>query len=73
MAGEILCRACRRMDGCSLADVQDLRDSCEKTFSTVLRELEADGYLDRNGNRIRFRSNLLRTWWRKQRAGDLAP
>ena len=73
MAGEILRHTCRRMDGCPLADLQDLRDSSEETFSTVLRELEADGYLDRKDNRIRFRSNLLQTWWRKQRTEDLAP
>lgn len=72
-AREILRQACRRTDGCPLDDLQDLRESSEETFSTVLRELEADGYLDREGDRIRFRSNLLRTWWRKQRSGYLAP
>lgn len=32
-------------------------------------ELEFDGYLDRRDGRVSFRSNLLRTWWRKRRLG----
>ena len=30
--------------------------------------LMADGYLVRSGDRVAFRSNLLRVWWRKHRA-----
>ena len=34
----------------------------------VLEALEADGYLLPRGDRVAFRSNLLRVWWRKHRA-----
>ena len=65
MACEILGRACQRRDGASLADLEELVASDEQRFRAVLRDLEADGYLNRDTNRLRFRSNLLREWWRR--------
>ena len=66
VATRILGRACRRNSGASLAEFEELRRSDEPTFWSVLRDLEADGYLVRDENRLGFRSNLLREWWRKR-------
>ena len=65
----ILSRVCRRKDGAVLAAFEDLIRRSEQTFLSVLRDLEADGYLDRDADRLRFRSNLLRKWWRKHHGG----
>ena len=40
---------------------------------SVIRDLEADGYLDRDENRLEFRSNLLREWWRKRYGRGATP
>ena len=64
-ARDILGRACRREDGTSLAELEDLRQRSEQTYLSVLRDLEADGYVRHEGSRLKFRSNLLRKWWRK--------
>ena len=66
IALEILGHACRRADGATHADLGDLRGRRERGFLSVLRELEADGYLAWEADRLRFRSNLLREWWRKR-------
>lgn len=71
-ARDILNRVCRRKDGAVLAAFEDLIQRSEQTFLSVLRDLEADGYLDRDADRLKFRSNLLREWWRKYH-GDVAP
>lgn len=68
----ILERACRRTDGVTLTGVEDLRRADETAFRSALREIEAGGYIDREGDRLRFRSNLLRAWWRKRHAGAAA-
>ena len=68
-ARDILNRVCRRKDGAVLAVFEDLIQRSEQTFLSVLRDLEADGYLDRGTDRLRFRSNLLREWWRKHHGG----
>ena len=47
--------------------------SDERTFASVLRDLEADGYLRQEDDRLEFRSNLLREWWRKHYARQIAP
>lgn len=70
MAYDILGLACRRKDGVAFADLEDLRREESETFLSVLRELEADGYASRKGNRLTFRSNLLRAWWRRHRVRD---
>ena len=70
MAYDILGLACRREDGVSFVDLEDLRRQGSETFHSVLDDLEADGYVSRRGNRLTFRSNLLRTWWRRRRGRD---
>lgn len=64
-ARDILSRACWREDGVSLVELEDLRQRNAQTFRSVLRDLEADGYVEHEDNRLKFRSNLLREWWRK--------
>ena len=72
-ARNILGRACRREDGASFAELEDLRQRSKQTYLSVLRDLEADGYVRHEGNRLRFRSNLLRKWWRKYHDRGVAP
>ena len=69
----ILGHACRRVDGATHAELEDLRRSSEQTFLSVLRDLEADGYLNRHEDRLEFRSNLLREWWRKRYGRRYSP
>ena len=73
MAVGILRIACRRAIGAALAELEDLRRSDERTFGSVLRELLADGYLRQEDDRLEFRSNLLREWWRKRYGRQNAP
>ena len=42
-------------------------------YLSVLRDLEADGYVRHEGSRLKFRSNLLRKWWRKYHDRGVAP
>ena len=65
LAREILSHACRRRDGATIRELTELVESDERTFRAVLHDLEADGYLTREDNRLTFRSNLLREWWRR--------
>ena len=64
-ARDILSRACRREDGVNLVELEELRHRSAQTFRSVLRDLEADGYVEHEDSRLKFRSNLLREWWRK--------
>ena len=73
MARTVLSRVCRRRDGASLADLPESIVSDERRFRAVLHDLEADGYLTSDGNRLRFRSNLLREWWRKHHGRRTEP
>ena len=73
MAVGILRITCRRERGAPLAELEDLRRSDERTFASVLRDLEADGYLRQEDDRLEFRSNLLREWWRKRYGRQAAP
>ena len=66
VATNILNSACRRNSGANLTELEELRRRGESTFWSVLRDLEADGYLIRDEYRLEFRSNLLREWWRKR-------
>ena len=63
----ILGRVCRREDGGGLAELNDLLGRNEATFRLVLRDLESDGYLRHDHDRLQFRSNLLRQWWTMHR------
>ena len=73
LVDEILGRACRSADGAGLAAFDDVRRANDAAFRSVRRELEAAGYLDPDHDRVAFRSNLLRTWWRTQRGAGGAP
>ena len=73
MAVGILQIACRRARGVTAEELEDLRRRDERTFASVLRDLESDGYLRQENERLEFRSNLLREWWRKHyRRADCA-
>ena len=72
MAVGILRIACRRARGATPAELEDLRRSDERTFASVLRDLEADGYFRQEDDRLEFRSNLLREWWRKRYGRQIA-
>ena len=69
----VLERACRRPGGASLAEIEDVQRADEAAFRSARRELIASGYIDREAGRVKFRSNLLRAWWRKHHAGAAAP
>ena len=65
VARTVLDRACTRQNGVTFAGLP----VPSPTLRHVLRELEADGYVLRTeGERVAFRSNLLRVWWRKHQA-----
>ena len=65
VARHILGRACHHRDGRDLSHFDDLEQHNSERFRSVLRDLEADGYVRQEGGRLEFRSNLLREWWRK--------
>ena len=73
VAINILGSACRRNSGASLAEFEESIRRDEPTFWSVLRDLEADGYLTRDEDRLEFRSNLLREWWRKRYGRGATP
>ena len=73
MAHAILRLACKSRDGVRFADLKRLRRDSEQTFMSVLRVLEADGYLRRRDSHLAFRSNLLREWWRKRHGRGNGP
>ena len=68
VAEAILGQACATQ-GAATADIRALAKGRLPLFRAVLDELEFDGYLARQEGRLVFRSNLLRTWWRKHRLG----
>lgn len=55
--------------GATMADIVAMAEGREGVFRGVLNKLEFDGYVHRLGDRVVFRSNLLRTWWRRNRMG----
>ena len=69
----ILGNASRRRNGATPAELTELMHRDEQTFRSVLQDLEADGYLTREGDRLEFRSNLLREWWRKHHSRTPGP
>ena len=71
-ARSILSRACNRA-GANLARLQDMAKPNEATFQSVLRDLQADGYLNQQGDHLEFRSNLLREWWSKNHVSRVLP
>jgi SHS2 domain-containing protein len=71
-ARDILDLASERAQGISEAKLYDRMDDELSTpadmIDPLLRILLHDGYLKRDGQRFRFRSPLLRDWWRGERA-----
>ena len=68
----VLSRLSRLASPTELLSVEELQQPIaerEGVFRSALRTLEADGYIRREGDRVSFRSNLLRRWWRKHHAG----
>ena len=67
-AHQILNHACQRRDGAHITDIEKRCRQSERVFFSVLRNLESDGYVQRDNNRLHFKSNLLREWWRKNQS-----
>ena len=73
IAQGILGCVCRRRRGASFAELNGAVRSDTWELASVLRDLEADGYLRRSDGRLEFRSNLLREWWRKHHGRESVP
>ena len=73
LARAVLSRICRRQIGESIGKLTEAVESDERTLHSVLHSLEADGYLVRDASRLKFRSNLLREWWRRHHRTGSAP
>ena len=73
LARHILSQACRRGNGSTIEELTETIDSDQRIFRSALHDLEADGYLTREGNRLKFRSNLLREWWRRHHRRGIGP
>ena len=71
VAEAVLRLACSR-EGAAMKDVEAVAGARGGICQTVLNELEFDGYIVRSGARIEFRSELLRSWWRKNRLGGVS-
>ena len=70
-AQDVLALACSGK-GAAMTDIVAMAEGREEVFRGVLNKLEFDGYVHRRDERLVFRSNLLRTWWRKHRVGVVA-
>lgn len=64
-AYRLLARASRFENGLLLSQIATAGGEQTVRTREVLQALEADGYLERRGDRLAFRSNLVRVWWRK--------
>ena len=73
LARRILSQVCRRRGGWAIGDLAEISESDERRFRAVLRDPEADGYLIREADRLAFRSNLLREWWRRHHSSGIKP
>ena len=73
IAQGILGCVCRRRRGASFAELNRAIRSDSRELASVLRDLEADGYLRSLDDRLEFRSNLLREWWRKHHRRESVP
>ena len=65
VARAILDHLSRHRNGADFEQLGPLEQQMQRAFVSVLRDLEADGYLVRQGQLWRFRSNLLREWWKR--------
>ena len=66
IALSVLARASRSERGVPKSELAG--DHRASDLGHVLQTLESDGYLHSPGDRVSFRSNLLRVWWRKHRS-----
>ena len=71
VARAILDHLSRHRNGTGLKQLGQLQKDGSGVFKSVLRELEADGYLVGQGQLWRFRSNLLREWWKRHHLSRL--
>ncbi len=65
-----LSRLASPTESAPVKELRQLMAGSEGAFRSAMRVLEADGYIRRDGDRVSFRSNLLRLWWRKHHAED---
>ena len=68
MAHEILKAACMQQNGIK-SDIDATNSEGKEATQLILNELIAEKFLAIENGNIRFYSNLLRCWWRKQVAG----
>lgn len=73
LANTVLAIACQSTDGVPKSEVEDLEPANAKLLSPVLRDLDSHGYLVQDGEALRFRSNLLRKWWKRFQAPGVQP
>ena len=66
-AFDVLARASRFENGVARTEVTAAGSEQAVHAGHVLQALEADGYLERRDDRVAFRSNMVRVWWRKHR------
>lgn len=66
----ILSRLASLKESVPVKELQQLTPGGQDACRSALRVLETDGYIRRDSDRVSFRSNLLRQWWRKHHAGD---
>lgn len=52
-------------DGLAEQDVRPQDYGLERPFPLIIRLLEEEGYIIQERRRLRFRSNLVREWWRR--------
>lgn len=69
MAREILKAACMQQNGIKNSDINTANSEGKKTIQLVLNEFIAEKFLAIENGNVRFCSNLLRCWWRKQVVG----
>ena len=65
LARYCLNRLAPHRDGLPASAVEPKDYGAERPFPLVLRLLEEEGYIVRGRRRLRFRSNLVREWWRR--------
>ena len=69
MAREILKAACMQQNGIKNSDINTANSEGKKTIQLVLNELIVEKFLAIENGNVRFCSNLLRCWLRKQVVG----
>ena len=71
-AAEVILNRASNREGVSIKDIEAIAKEKSGLYRSVLDELEHDGYINRIGDRIEFRSALLRTWWQKNSNGAVS-